>query len=105
MGCCGDKNQSRPVTRGPAHYVAGAFKAASAIIPGKHIADQETIRARLKACATCEHVELGRMGEYGVPLRCKVCGCLIQLKVRLKAETCPLSPPSWGPVGQPEAKM
>jgi hypothetical protein len=44
-------------------------------------ADENTIKFRRSNCDICEKAKLGI---------CKQCGCVIDFKIRLKSEACPL---------------
>jgi uncharacterized paraquat-inducible protein A len=43
---------------------------------------------RLDACVSCEHVQKKHM-------RCGLCGCMLQLKARMKTAECPDKPSRW----------
>lgn len=51
----------------------------------KVLADIDEIVKRQQACDTCEHK---KPGNGLVPARCGLCGCVISLKVRVKATKC-----------------
>jgi len=44
-------------------------------------ADPKVREQRLKACGMCEHLDKSR---------CKICGCYVRLKSKLKHAECPL---------------
>ena len=44
---------------------------------------------RLNICKTCKNFDAKRM-------RCNLCGCFANLKLKLATEQCPLNPPKWG---------
>ena len=46
------------------------------------LAEHELIEQRINICNTCEHLSAIR--------NCKICGCLVDGKVRLKGSTCPI---------------
>ena len=74
-----------PVARGAAWLLGGALKAAKAIVGIDRASDDE-IAVRLKVCGGCPN---------GVGGGCRLCGCSIALKVRLRTECCPDNPPRW----------
>ena len=43
-------------------------------------------KKRLLECHKCEHLEKPFIGSP----KCKVCGCIVKLKVQLSRESCPL---------------
>ena len=45
---------------------------------------------RLDACLSCEHIQKKHM-------RCGLCGCMLQLKAKMKTSTCPDKPSRWKP--------
>lgn len=90
MGCvpCNQKWQV-PIKKAAAGAV-GLAKAAAGI----DRVDDAALMARLEACGRC--AELRRLvrgvaaGELpGLSDTCGRCGCLVQAKARLRAETCP----------------
>ena len=44
---------------------------------------EEIAKKRKVICDDCEH------NSKGTPNRCKVCGCIIQFKIRQSIQTCP----------------
>lgn len=82
----------QPGPPGPAYPTSGpgllsmAYSAAGAMAKflgsGLKIADRETVRKRLRTCATCEH-------HTGV--RCRLCGCITSVKARMVHEDCPIA--------------
>lgn len=62
--------------------VASAVQAAATFVAaGCPLADEETVAARLAACAGCDARKDGR---------CTACGCVLAAKARLSTEECPL---------------
>jgi len=45
---------------------------------------------RIKICRSCEHLQK----KLGVET-CKLCGCVMPLKARFRATSCPDNPPKW----------
>jgi hypothetical protein len=58
-------------TKAMANFVGAGFKTASPQVQQK----------RLQTCATCEHF---------TGMRCKICGCFVQVKSRMLSEDCPI---------------
>jgi tetratricopeptide (TPR) repeat protein len=58
-------------TKAMANFVGAGFKTAT----------PELQQRRLQTCSTCEHY---------TGMRCKICGCFIQVKSRMLAEDCPI---------------
>ena len=67
-----------------AKNVAGAFaKNLKSVMGGNSInADPDEIKRRKSICAEC---------EFNRKSRCMKCGCWLQYKTRLKAESCPIN--------------
>jgi len=74
-----------PTPTSAAWLIGGALKAAKAIVGIDRASDDE-IAVRLKVCGGCPN---------GVGGGCRLCGCSIALKVRLRTECCPDNPPRW----------
>lgn len=88
MKCCG---QSITMLAG---------KVLSAMAPtGDHLAPKDVIRERRRICGSCEHCQLVDLpGGAKYPGTCRICGCIITLKTRLAAESCPATPPRWAAI-------
>jgi glycosyltransferase involved in cell wall biosynthesis len=66
-----------------------ALKAAGRLIAdGGRLSPEELRDSRLAICSTCPRMQGGA---------CSLCGCTLQIKVRLPLESCPDNPPRWGP--------
>jgi len=52
----------------------------------EHVSDTEQAR-RLKICRACPYLRKRVGGKFE---QCALCGCLLDLKTRLKAENCPI---------------
>jgi len=94
MSCCGQKSLG-----------IAAIKVMQSAA-GIGLAPEAIIRDRRRICAQCEHALIVKVGGLSVPATCKICGCIISLKTRLAAESCPADPPRWNrfsdaEVGQP----
>jgi hypothetical protein len=59
------------------HVAAAVVKA----ITGTARPNEKIERARMKACRGCPKYSLGR---------CRFCGCIVALKIRVESEKCPL---------------
>jgi len=91
-----DHAGNKPCCGGVQRVVTGAVKLASSAVPGDHIASEATIRQRRLECGKCEHaLKLQVAQGVWMPVQCKLCGCIIPAKTRLKAERCPADPPKW----------
>src|SRR5262249_43630066 len=75
---------SRTVVKGPG-ILGMAFSAMKSMAKflglGLQTASQETRQERLRVCAECEH---------HTGLRCRLCGCFMDVKARLLHEECPI---------------
>tara|TARA_R110002051_G_C8403931_1_gene448997 strand:- start:131 stop:457 length:327 start_codon:yes stop_codon:yes gene_type:complete len=58
------------------------------VVNGAPNVTPEDYAERLDACITCEHVQKKHM-------RCGLCGCMLQMKARMKTATCPDKPSRW----------
>jgi hypothetical protein len=69
-----------------AKNIAGAsFRVAKAVMGGERIiVSQAEIERRLSICAKCEFFE-------AAPMKCRKCGCYLNLKTRLETEHCPIA--------------
>jgi len=94
MSCCGG-------TKKIVHGAIGLAKAALHV----ELADAKVIAERREICRQCDHSEKRLFANRVLISRCRVCGCFIAAKTSLKSESCPLSPPKWGPADAAEAKM
>ena len=50
----------------------------------KVVASKEEIERRLSICKACEFFEAS-------PMKCRKCGCFLNLKTRLETEHCPIA--------------
>jgi hypothetical protein len=82
MGCCGE-------------VIHGALSLAKCLA-GKGVADDELVARRRDACRECpqstknpKHADRPSKG-LNVGSRCRECGCFLQCKTMLAAESCPL---------------
>ncbi len=66
--------------------ITGVAKA----LAGVDAASPEIEGLRLSKCEPCEHNQPGVLGRY-----CHLCGCYIDLKVKVASEQCPDTPPRW----------
>jgi hypothetical protein len=66
-----------PESQGIMHYAKGAVKAAKALTKP----ETEESKARLEVCKGC---------DQWTGKSCKVCGCFVNLKVRIPEEKCPI---------------
>ena len=67
-------------------------------------ATEHVITARRNICNSCEHYTscwdgserncCGKMNTVAQP-KAKTCGCVIEKKITITSETCPLDPPKW----------
>lgn len=55
---------------------------------GAPIISKDDYAERLDACMGCEHVNKKSM-------RCGLCGCMLQMKARMKTAECPDKPSRW----------
>ena len=55
---------------------------------GTPLVSKEDYAERLDTCIACEHVQKKHM-------RCGLCGCMLQLKAKMKTTTCPDTPSRW----------
>ena len=55
---------------------------------GSPIISKDEYAERLDACMKCEHVNKKSM-------RCGLCGCMLQMKARMKTAECPDKPSKW----------
>ncbi|PJI45461.1 MAG: hypothetical protein CTR54_05805 [Rhizobium sp.] len=93
----GARGEIRPVEKADSTETELLWGAAKATIrwltAGARFADQKTIAARLEACVSCEHRKPASHSRLYVMLKtkhvCGLCGCDIDMKVRLAHETCP----------------
>jgi hypothetical protein len=60
-------------------------------LAGFPITTEDIYSARVKVCGGCELWDKMRA-------TCKKCGCSTHHKLRLPHESCPLTPPKWGPI-------
>ena len=81
MGCCGDKAKKA------IHYAKGAAKIGKSVL-GVGIADGATIDARRATCRVCDEIDPPKPAAIH-NATCKLCGCRLQHKTRLKGEQCP----------------
>lgn len=56
------------------------------------IASEQIIQRRSFICWNCEHRVLGK---YSNKSECSECGCILEHKIRLKNEKCPLEDSRW----------
>lgn len=63
-------------------------------------ADPATVKKRWTICqgGTLEDGTVVPKCEFNLFWECRKCGCLVSLKIRDSKQSCPLSPPKWGPV-------
>jgi len=47
---------------------------------------------RLELCRSCEHLD---KNHFDILDRCKLCGCIVEVKSRIPHLHCPLDPPKW----------
>jgi flavoprotein len=72
-------------TKDVIHGVKGVTKA----VLGVDRAPSELIKKRLAICKVCP--KASRKRADGISLnKCTVCGCYLELKTKVKSETCPL---------------
>lgn len=55
----------------------------TAVAKGVILAEEEKIKKRIKICTNCE--DLNKQD-----IRCNVCGCYMNVKIRLEAAKCPI---------------
>lgn len=73
-----------PRPRRAANLTGAAFRLAKATMKGEKVrASQSEIERRLAICKTCEHF-------VDNPMKCRKCGCYLNLKTRLETEHCPI---------------
>lgn len=66
--------------------VKNIVEGAAAAVTGEN---QDLYDARIKICRECPRFRM-RLGES-----CSICGCALNLKLRVKKEHCPADPPKW----------
>lgn len=54
----------------------------------KILADHKTQTKRWDICKKCEQLT-------SLTKQCKICGCFMKLKTKIKGVTCPDDPPKW----------
>lgn len=78
---------SQPLAGHPniiANATGAAFRLAKATMKGEKVrASQSEIDRRMAICKTCEHF-------VDNPMKCRKCGCFLNLKTRLETEHCPI---------------
>lgn len=68
-----------------ANATGAAFRVARAAMKGEIVrASASEIDRRLAICKTCEHF-------VDNPMKCRKCGCFLNLKTRLETEHCPIA--------------
>lgn len=84
--CCDGQRYPSIATQAVTAARAAARFAAS----GFALTSDVEIRQRLAICHGCDHYDASQD-------RCFQCGCAISLKIKMASESCPLTPPKWGP--------
>lgn len=66
--------------------LAAMMRERNALLDDSLRTDDETRRARLDVCRTCDSLVQGT---------CVLCGCYVELRTAKKAQRCPAVPPKW----------
>lgn len=70
-------------------FIKGSMKIAQSSL-GIHACSEECTKERLTICYNCEHLELKETGLDNFKARCKICGCFIKFKTKIKNAHCDL---------------